>query len=87
MLLICEKESQFQNSWNHENKYNLMDLMVVSQPWSTNVKLYVLHLFKQLTMFNGGSWSLINKGIFYRAIFSFKMFIFNVSKKIIWQLQ
>ena len=30
--------------------------MVVGQPWSTHVKLYVLHLFKQLTMF-GQPWS------------------------------
>ena len=46
------------------------------------IKLYVLHLFKQLTTFNGDPWSLIDKGTFYRATFNFKMFIFNVYKKL-----
>ena len=32
----------------------------------------MLHLFKQSTTFNGDSWSLIDKGIFYRATFNFK---------------
>ena len=31
-------------------------------------------------MFNGDTWCLIDKGIFYRATFNFKMFIFNVYK-------
>ena len=48
--------------------------MVVSQPWS--------NLFKQSTNLNGDSWSLIYKGIFYRAAFNFKMFIFNVYKNL-----
>ena len=34
-------------------------------------------------MFNGDSWSLIDKGIFYRATFNFKMLIFNVYKNLV----
>ena len=44
------------------------------------MKLYVLHPFKQSTTFNGDSWTLIEKSIFYRATFNFQMFIFNVYK-------
>ena len=33
-------------------------------------------------MFNGDSWSLIDKGIFYRAKFNFKMFIFHIYKNL-----
>ena len=33
-------------------------------------------------MFYGASWSLIDKIIFYRVIFDFKMFIFNVYKNL-----
>ena len=43
----------------------------------THVKLYVLHLFKQSITF-----SLIDKGIFYRATFSFKIIIVNVYKNL-----
>ena len=41
-----------------------------------------MHLFKQSDTFNGDSYSLIDKGIFYRATFNFKMFIFNVCKNL-----
>ena len=34
-------------------------------------------------MFNGDSWSLIDKIIFYRAKIGFKMFIFNVYKNLL----
>ena len=33
-------------------------------------------------MFNGDSWSLIDKDFFNRATFSFKMFTFNVYKNL-----
>ena len=33
-------------------------------------------------MFYGASWSLIDKIIFYRVIFDFKIFIFNVYKNL-----
>ena len=46
------------------------------------MKLYIQHLFKQSTTFDGDSWSIIDKGIFYRALFNFKMFIFNVYKNL-----
>ena len=45
------------------------------------MKLYVSDLFKQSITFNGDSWSLIDRGIFYHATSSFKMFMFNVYLK------
>ena len=83
MLLICEKESQIQDLWNLESKSNINRSDSDSSTLiKTHVKLYVLHFFKQSTTFNGGSWSLIDKGIFYRATFNFKMLIFNVYKNV-----
>ena len=55
-LLICEKESQIQNLWNPENKSNIKRSDVGSATLvKTHVKLYVVHLFKQSTTFNGDS--------------------------------
>ena len=69
MLLIREKETQIQDLWNRESKCNINKFDGgLSTLVKTHVKLYVLHLFKQSVTFNGDSWSLIDKGIFYRAI-------------------
>ena len=35
-----------------------------------------------MTTFNGDSWSLIDKGVFYRTTFNFKMVIFNIYKNL-----
>ena len=55
--------SQIQNLWNRESKSNINRSVGG---------------FKQSDTFNGDSYSLIDKGIFYHATFNFKMFIFSV---------
>ena len=56
MLLIHEKESQTQYLLNRESKPNInRSDRLQSTLVKTHVKLYALHLFKQLTTFNGGS--------------------------------
>ena len=82
MLLIREKERQNKDLWNCESKSNVNRIW-----WLVNLyvqsKLYVLHFFKQLIAFNNDCCSLIDKGIFYQATFSFKMFIlFSVYKNL-----
>ena len=56
MLLIHEKESQTQYLLNRESKPNInRSDHLQSTLVKTHEKLYALHLFKQLTTFNGGS--------------------------------
>ena len=54
MLVIREKESQIQDLWNRESKFNINRSDGGSSTLvKTHVKFHVLHLFKQLTTLNG----------------------------------
>ena len=81
-MLFCKKESEIQDLWNRESQSNINRSDGGSSTLDkTPVKLYILQLFKQSVTFNGESWSLIDKGIFYSATFNLKIIIFNVYKK------
>ena len=83
MQLILEKESKIQDLWNRKSKSNVnRSDGGYSTLVKTHVKLYVLHLSKQSTTFNGDSWSLIDKDVFYNATSNFKLLIFNVYKNL-----